>query len=134
MDLEQKLKSILQKHDELSQKLNQDSLDPKKIIEISKELSDLSPVVENINLLYKIESEYQDLDSLMKDTNAEDEVKKLADEEKKTLSIKISELKKNVTLRLLPKEKFADRNVILEVRAGTGGDEASLFAVELFRI
>ena len=45
MDLEQKLKSILQKHDELSQKLNQDSLDPKKIIEISKELSDLSPVV-----------------------------------------------------------------------------------------
>ena len=134
MDLEQKLKSIIQKHDELSQKLNQDSLDPKKIIEISKELSDLSPVVENINLLYKIDSEYQDLDSLMKDTNAEDEVKKLADEEKKTLSIKISELKKNVTLQLLPKEKFADRNVILEVRAGTGGDEASLFAVELFRM
>ena len=85
MDLEQKLKSILQKHDELSQKLNQDSLDPKKIMEISKELSDLSPVVENINLLYKIESEYQDLDSLMKDTNAEDEVKKLADEEKKNI-------------------------------------------------
>ena len=80
MDLEQKLKSILQKHDELSQKLNQDSLDPKKIIEISKELSDLSPVVENINLLYKIESECQDLDSLVKDANAEDEVKKLSDE------------------------------------------------------
>ena len=53
---------------------------------------------------------------------------------KKSAAKQISELKKNVTLQLLPKEKFADRNVILEVRAGTGGDEASLFAVELFRM
>jgi|TARA_B100001750_G_C15482712_1_gene586450 peptide chain release factor 1 len=134
MDFEQKLKSILKKHRELSERLSQDSSDPKKIAELSKEFSDLSPIVENIELLKKFQSELQDLDSLIQDNSAEDDVKKLAEEEKKKLDARLSELEKNITLQLLPKEKFADRNVILEVRAGTGGDEASLFAVELFRM
>ena len=99
---------------------------------MSKELSDIKLITDLVNKKDAFVSEILDLSEILNDKNTDEELKEIATNEFTTLKEHISELEKEIQIALLPKDKDDTRNVILEVRAGTGGDEAGLFASDLF--
>jgi peptide chain release factor 1 len=101
---------------------------------LSKEFSDLTPLVGSIEALRMAEREAGDLQAMMEDGGAEKEMQALARSELDELGPRIEDLTHQIRLQLLPKDAADERSVILEVRAGTGGDEAALFAGNLFRM
>jgi peptide chain release factor 1 len=101
---------------------------------LMKEYADLSPVVEQIGALRGAERELAGLDELLEDPEQDPEMRALAEEERDQLRERLPELERTLRVMLLPKDEADDRNVILEVRAGTGGEEAGLFAHDLFRM
>ncbi|MDE0539896.1 MAG: peptide chain release factor 1 [Rhodospirillales bacterium] len=135
MSLDEKLERVVSRHAELQDVLaSRDRTDSREFAKLSKEFSDLSTIVAAIERLRSAESEAADLAELMADAGADAEVRELAEEEFHSLKQRIPELEKDLQLLLLPKDEADDRNAILEVRAGTGGDEAALFAADLFRM
>jgi peptide chain release factor 1 len=101
---------------------------------MSKEYSELGPLVEAISGLRKAVEEVSDLAALIADPDTEAEMKILAEEEFFELRNKIPDLEKRLQFMLLPQDAADSKNAILEVRAGTGGEEAGLFAADLFRM
>ncbi|MEX2451464.1 MAG: peptide chain release factor 1 [Rhodospirillales bacterium] len=134
MSLEQNLDKVVARHQELGHKLTQtDVAASKDFIKLSKEYSDLAPVVEAINSLKKVRAEVADLQVLIEDPGNDAEMRALAEDELAVLEERLPELEHGVKL-LLPKDEADEKNAILEVRAGTGGEEAALFAADLFRL
>ena len=105
-----------------------------KLIELSKEFSDLDPLVKLIEALRANEAELADLHEIIGDRDADGEMIDMARAEIPDLEIKIEKLQKDLQVQLLPKDAADKMSAILEVRAGTGGDEAALFAGSLFRM
>ncbi len=105
-----------------------------KFVALSKEFSDLDPIVSTINALRRAEAEASDLAALAKDSSADREMIEMAESEREALEPRIEELEHKLRLQLLPKDSADEKSAILEVRAGTGGDEAALFAADLFRM
>jgi peptide chain release factor 1 len=103
-------------------------------VKLTKEFSDLSPVAAQIEALRKAESEDKELEQLIRDSAAEKDVVELAYAERTALTERIASLEKHLQVALLPKDAADEKSAILEVRAGTGGDEAALFAADLFRM
>ena len=101
---------------------------------LTKEFADLDPVVASIRALQSAEREAADLAQLVNDGAADREMAAMAREELEGLKPRIGELEQNLRIALLPKDAADERSAILEVRAGTGGDEAALFAADLFRM
>ena len=101
---------------------------------LSKEFSDLTPLVETIETLRKAERERADLKAMLEDGGADKEMQTLARTDLDDLGPRIEALTHKIRLQLLPKDAADERSVIVEVRAGTGGDEAALFAGDLFRM
>lgn len=101
---------------------------------LNKEFSDLSPVIAKIQVLRKAESEIADLDVMIADPSADKEMVEMAYAERAALVPQIESLEHEVRVALLPKDSADEKSAILEVRAGTGGDEAALFAADLFRM
>jgi peptide chain release factor 1 len=99
-----------------------------------KEYSGLTPVVEGIRAYRATRDELDDLDALRHDGGGDAEMRDLAEQEYRELKEKLPELERRVKILLLPRDEADEKNAILEVRAGTGGEEASLFAMELFRM
>jgi peptide chain release factor 1 len=100
---------------------------------LSKEYSDLSPIVDGIDALHRARDELTSLLGLAQ-SSEDAELKALAEDELQTLRERLPALEQQVKLALLPKDADDARNAILEVRAGTGGEEAALFAASLFRM
>jgi peptide chain release factor 1 len=130
--LSQRLDKLTARHNELSAQLADPGLSGGEIAKLSKEYSDLTPMVEGIAALRKAEAERAELDPLLQGADAE--LRDLAQGEAASLDQRIPELEQRIKLMLLPKDEADERNAILEVRAGTGGEEAALFAAELFRM
>jgi peptide chain release factor 1 len=129
MSFESTLENIVNKHAELSEKLNSGTLPTDEMIAASKEVSAMNDIVD-------LAKEYQNLLHGLKDAEemlADPEMKELAEEEIYEAKHKMPELERKIKLTLLPKDEADAKNAILEVRAGAGGDEAGLFAAELFR-
>lgn len=103
-------------------------------VALSKEFSDLGPVVATINALRKARSELDELDAMADDASGGAEMAELAEAERATLAPKIEALEQLLKVQLLPKDSADERSAILEIRAGAGGDEAALFAADLFRM
>jgi peptide chain release factor 1 len=99
-----------------------------------KEYSDLTPVVQGIEALRGAQHEMADLAELIADPASDAEMRNLAETEFHELKEKLPDLEQDLKILLLPKDEADDRNAILEVRAGTGGDEAALFAADLMRM
>ena len=128
-----KLNRVVRRHEELARSMaGEGPIDREAFARVSKEYSDLTPVVDSIKELLKADQEAQDLSGLIAEPGADTEMKALAEEELRTLKTRLPELERQVKVMLLPKDEYDERNAILEVRAGTGGDEAALFAAELF--
>jgi peptide chain release factor 1 len=135
MSFEERLDSIIVKHASLGEKLGDPASIPSQdFARISKEYSDLGPVVESIHALKKAKSSFTDAEALLEDPTTDPEMKELALEEYHEAKKSIEALTHEVQIALLPKDVADEKNAILEVRAGTGGDEAALFASDLFHM
>ncbi|MBI3452359.1 MAG: peptide chain release factor 1 [Rhodospirillales bacterium] len=134
MSFETKLDRVAERLEELKTTLSTPGMDPRQFAKLSKEYSELTPVVDTIVALRKMRGELDDLKALMDDPAGDAEMKSLAEGEYFALKQKLPEMERQLQMMLLPKDAADDKNAILEVRAGTGGDEAALFAAELFRM
>ena len=134
MSLDATLDRVLKRHDELSAALAGGGVEGGAYARQSKELSDLVPVVAAVRELRQAQAEMREAQSMMGDGAAEADMRALAEEEFYLLKDRLPLLEREVQLMLLPKDEADERNAILEVRAGTGGEEAALFAAELFRM
>ncbi|MBN1962921.1 MAG: peptide chain release factor 1 [Deltaproteobacteria bacterium] len=130
-----KLEQVEQRYEELNVKLSDPEViaDPKRLREIGKEHSDLAEVVMVYRELKKIKSDIKDNRELI-DLENEAELIAMAKEDIARLEEKHDQLFERLKLLLLPKDPLDQKNIILEIRSGTGGDEAALFAGELFRM
>jgi peptide chain release factor 1 len=135
MSLEHKLDGLLAKHDELQNLLaHQSGMGSQEFARLSKEFTELNEIVRIVKIYRKVESEIRDLNLLLDEDISDSEVKALAEEELRELKQQLPSLKHDVQLQLLPKDSVDKKNAILEIRAGTGGEEAALFAANLFRM
>ena len=107
---------------------------PDTFVKLSREFAELGPVVESINAYRAANRELSELQAMLDDPATDPEMRALADNEKGPLQERRDRLAQQVRVALVPKDAMDERNVILEIRAGTGGDEASLFAGNLFRM
>jgi peptide chain release factor 1 len=131
--LDAKLDKVVRRHSELRDSLGAADLPGSDVAKLSKEYSDLTPVVDGIGALRQAQAEMADLAALV-DEGGDPEMRSLAQDELRLLKEKLPQLEQHVKLLLLPKDEADERNAILEVRAGTGGEEAALFAADLFRM
>ncbi len=131
MILEEKLDLMVARYRELSDALAGAS-ESREIVRLSKEYAELTPVVEAISELRRAEAEARDLESLMAD--GDEDVREMAGQELREFKERVPRLEDQLRLLLLPKDEADERNAILEVRAGTGGAEAALFAADLYRM
>lgn len=131
MSFKDKLDKLLEKHDQLQTKLSDpDVFGGKDFVKLSKELSDLEPIVVNIKNYKAMEEELKNLNSMI--ANETDlELRDMAEQEMHELKKELPDIEKKLKLSLLPKDEADAKNAILEVRAGTGGEEAALFAAML---
>ena len=135
MSLEENLDRVLARHQELQDLMaSAEPPSPEEFARLSKEFSDLTPVVEAIGELRRAKDETADLASLIAEPETDAEMKEMAEEEFAQLKEKVPELEEKLQVLLLPKDLADNKNAILEIRAGTGGDEAGLFAANLFRM
>lgn len=135
MNLDGKLNAVLARHDELNA-LTLTHPDPgsAEYANMLKELSELNELVEAVREFRSKSNELQELEEMLTDPGTDSDLKALVQEEVKELREVLPELQQSIQILLLPKDQDDGRNAILEVRAGTGGDEAGLFAAELFRM
>ncbi|MEM9732125.1 MAG: peptide chain release factor 1 [Pseudomonadota bacterium] len=103
-------------------------------IKLAKEHSDLTPVIEKIRQLRDAQNEFADLAEMVADSETDAEMREMAEMEMPDLKETIEKAEADLQILLLPKDEADDKSVILEVRAGTGGSEAALFAGDLFRM
>ncbi|SBV91925.1 peptide chain release factor RF-1 [uncultured Alphaproteobacteria bacterium] len=133
MAFEDKLEQVLRRHQEATGRLASDpNLDPATMAALSREAAELAPVVELIEVWKKTRTDLADAEAMARDGDAE--LRALAQEEAAACRHRLPEIEAGMRLALLPKDADDARNAILEVRAGTGGEEAALFAADLFRM
>ena len=128
-----RLDALLARHEmverELATNLGRDDY-----VKLSREFAELGPVIDTIKAYRAVNAEIADLDALAADPSTDAEMRKLADAEKPALQARRDQLERQIQLALIPKDAMDDHDAILEIRAGTGGDEAALFAGDLFRM
>jgi peptide chain release factor 1 len=130
---EAKLDALLARHAAIEAELSQ-ALAPEAYVRLSREFAELSPVADRVKAYRGVAAELTDLDGLIEDAATDPEMRAVAMAEKPALEAKRAALEQEIRTALLPKDAMDDRNVILEIRAGTGGDEAAIFAGDLFRM
>jgi peptide chain release factor 1 len=135
MSLDEKLSRVVARYEELGHLMSDPgSMATQDFAKMSKEYADLTNVVGAINSWRDVTAELADLEVMMGDEDSDDEMRALAEEEKRELIAKVPDLEHTIKVLLLPKDEADEKNAILEIRAGTGGDEAALFAADLFRM
>ncbi len=128
----QKLEDVEKRYDDLTVKISDPAViaQNKEWQKMMKEHAELTPIVEKYREYKKAEQALKDSEEMLSDP----EMKELAQEEMKIAKEKISKLEEEIKILLIPKDPDDDKNIICEIRAGTGGEEAALFAGELFRM
>jgi len=133
MSIDSSMDKVLERRQEVETQLSRSAeLSSKALADFSRELSELRPVCEQIELVRALESELKDAITMVAEAAGDDEMQAMAEAEVTLLKDRIPDEKQRLQLLLLPKDKDDSRNAILEVRAGTGGDEAALFGANLF--
>jgi peptide chain release factor 1 len=130
---DQKLEALIVRHATLESDLAA-SLPAETFVKLSREFAELAPVVEAVKSYRAARRELEGVDSLIDDPATDPEMRSIAAAERRELEARRAGLEQELRVALIPKDAMDDRNVILEIRAGTGGDEASLFAGDLFRM
>ena len=131
---EKTIEELINKHSILEQDLSSGKIDKKLFAEKSKEYSDLNEIVENAKKYILYEKDKLELEKILKDQKTDEELFKMAQVELNNLNLQHEKNEKKLKLFLLPKDEADKKNAIIEIRAGTGGLEASLFAADLFKM
>lgn len=127
-----KLSSIKERYQNILAKLGEPGADHASMLKLNKERSQVEPIVEAYDRLLAAEQDLENNNELLKDEDAE--IRAMAKEDIDRLKVTIEEINDAIKILLLPKDPLDEKNIIIEIRAGTGGDEASLFAGELFNM
>jgi peptide chain release factor 1 len=128
---EAKLDALLARHEMVEAELAR-QLAPETFVKLSRELAELGPVADKVKAYRQVVAEIEGLDAMIADPDPE--MRAIAAAEKPELEARRAALERDIRIALLPKDAMDERDVILEIRAGTGGDEASLFAGDLLRM
>ena len=128
------VEELIIKHSKLEKDLSSGDVDKKLFAEKSKEYSDLNEIIQNAKNYVSYENERNELSKILEDSSSDDELKKMAEIELEELKSNHDLNEKKLKLFLLPKDEADKKNAIIEIRAGTGGLEASLFAADLFKM
>ncbi len=135
MSLSENLQKVVARYEELGElMLAPDVASSSDFVTMSKEYAELTPIVEGIANLDAAQAEAADLAAMLADPETDPEMRSMAEVEFQEIKTKVPALEKQIQVLLLPKDEADEKNAILEVRAGTGGDEAALFAADLFRM
>ena len=129
-----KVQDIIAKHDNLEKELSSGSIDTKLFAKKSKEYSSLGGIISYAREFVKFEKEKKDLEQIIEDKNIDTEMIEMAERDLKELKIKKQDYENKLKIFLLPKDEDDDKDAIVEIRAGTGGLEASLFCADLFKM
>ena len=129
-----KVKDIITKHDSIEKELSSGSTDPKLFAKKSKEYSSLGGIIKIAKEYVNFENEKQDLLNMVQDKSNDQEIIDLAQKDLNELIKKKEKYENDLKLFLLPKDEDDNKNAIVEIRAGTGGLEASLFCADLFKM
>jgi peptide chain release factor 1 len=130
---EKKLDIMVARHAELEAELSQ-PVGAETYVRLTRELAEIAPVVEKVKAYRNAVADLAELEGLIADPATDAELRTVAIEEKPFVEARREALEHDIRLALIPKDAMDEKNVILEIRAGTGGDEASLFAGDLFRM
>ena len=128
------IEELISKHFLLEKELSTGEIEKKLFAEKSKEYADLNDVIIEAKKYFSYKEEKKDLEKILSDPNSDDEFKKMAETELDDLKLENEKIEKKLKLFLLPKDDADKKNAIIEIRAGTGGLEASLFASDLFKM
>ena len=129
-----KIEDLISKHALLETELSTGKVDKKLFAEKSKEYSDLNEIIKEAKEYQSFEKDKVELNKIINDTNSESDMKSMAETELEKIISKHEINEKKIKLYLLPKDEADKKNAIIEIRAGTGGLEASLFASDLFKM
>ena len=129
-----KVRDLISKHNSLEKDLSSGNVDKKKYAEKSKEYSDLNEIINEANEYLLFDKEKLDLEKIIDDQKSDQDIKDFATKELADLIEKNQTNEKKLKIYLLPKDEADTKNAIIEIRAGTGGLEASLFASDLFKM
>ena len=130
----EKVQDIIARHDDLEKELSSGKIDTKLFAKKSKEYSSLGNIINIAREFVKFQNEKNDLNQIIQDKNSDNEMIEMAEKDLKDLKIKQEDYENKLKLYLLPKDEDDDKNAIVEIRAGTGGLEASLFCADLFKM
>jgi peptide chain release factor 1 len=128
-----KLDTLIARHAEVEAELSR-QLAGDAFVRLSREFAELSPIVETVKAYRAVTKDIADLEAMKNDPATDADMRQIAEAELLDLQARRDKLEQDIRVHLIPKDAMDDRNVILEIRAGTGGDEASLFAGVLFRM
>ncbi len=128
------IQDLINKHSSLEKDLSSGKIDKKAFAEKSKEYSDLNEIINDAKKYLSFEKDKFELEKILTDQNSDEELIKMADKELEDLKLQHEKSEKKLKLFLLPKDEADKKNAIIEIRAGTGGLEASLFAADLFKM
>ena len=131
---EKTIEELITKHSILEKDLSSGEIDKKNFAEKSKEYSNLNEIINNAKKYLSFEKDKKELEKILNENKSDDELKKMAEIELNDLKLNHEKNEKKLKLFLLPKDEADKKNAIIEIRAGTGGLEASLFAADLFKM
>ena len=129
-----KVKDLVNKHKDLEKELSSSEIDKKKFAEKSKEYSEINEIIEEAKEYISFDKNKEELEKITNDQNNDQDIRDLARNELETLIENNKRNEKKLKIFLLPKDEADSKNAIIEIRAGTGGLEASLFASDLFKM
>ena len=130
----EKVRNLIDRHAKLEKELSSSEIDKKKYAEISKEYSNLNEIIKQAKEYLSFQEDTEDLNNIINDNNSDTEMKEFANSELENLKNNYEINEKKLKLFLLPKDLADSKNAIIEIRAGTGGLEASLFASDLYKM
>lgn len=130
----EKLANVVNRFEEIQALISSPDLNAEELVKMNKELSALTPVVEAVQQYKHAEQNMNDAKAMMDDSSLDKEMREMAEAEYYDLKEQLPAMEKQIKILLLPKDDEDEKNAILEVRAGTGGDEAALFAAVLFEM
>ena len=129
-----KIQNLIHRHLKLEKELSSGEIDKKKYADISKEYSDLNDIIKHVKEYLNYEKDTKDLNNIINDKDSDAEMREFATSELINLKKNFLINEKKIKLFLLPKDQADSKNAIIEIRAGTGGLEASLFASDLYKM
>ena len=129
-----KLREIIHRQDDLTERMSEPetAADPKRYAQLAREHSELSEIADKARRFVDLDGHRHELEDML--TGDDEELKELAAEELPTLIAQLAALEEELKVLLLPRDPADDKNTILEIRSGTGGEEAALFAADLYRM